>query len=192
MKKVVLAALVLWMVGLVIVGMLVKDEIKRQEASTVLFARGQSQGCLRCHEGIEEVHPKAPLHCTACHNGDPKAKVKTVAHKDMHTNPADLNVADHTCGLCHKTIVDRVKRSVMATRAGSFSGTFFLNGFQDDKETPRFTFSNHEVKALPHMGPRPAGTTDRLLPFPTYAATQNVFVDLMRKECMQCLYGPKE
>ena len=189
-NKPILVAVAVVMGGLIIGGILVSGlwlrGIPQQGANPLLLAGGKGEACLSCHQGIEEVHPKAPLYCTSCHKGDGHATVKTVAHTGMITNPADLAVVDQTCGTCHQTIVDRVKRSLMATRSGTFSGVFYLNGFQTKKEDVSYTFSKYEIDALPENHPVKPGTTDKLMPFPTYATTKNVLVDLMRKECMQC------
>ncbi|MBI1820880.1 MAG: hypothetical protein HYR79_04140 [Nitrospirae bacterium] len=158
-----------------------------------LFANAKTEQCLNCHKGIEEIHAKAPLYCTTCHQGDPQSTVKKAAHAGMIQNPADLSVVDQTCGTCHQPIADRVKRSIMAIRSGTFSGTMYLNGQQKTKEEDHFTFSKYPISALPESHPStadypiyPGQVTNALLPFPTYSQTKNVLVDLMRKECFQC------
>ncbi|HEX9757836.1 MAG TPA: hypothetical protein VGB26_08555 [Nitrospiria bacterium] len=187
MKKGILIGAVFLMIGVAIGGKMILDEIKKQkEDDRLLFASGKTEACLSCHEGSEEAHPKAPLHCTACHLGNKDSSEKSAAHQGMIENPGDLTVADQTCGTCHKEIVDRVKRSLMATRSGTMSGFLYLNGFQEKKEEAQYAFSKYEISALPGYEPDRPGTTDRLLPFPTYATTKNVFFDLTRKACMQC------
>jgi hypothetical protein len=186
MKRVFwVAALIVAVGGVIAVTMLVHER-RREVGGGLLFASSRGEACLTCHKGIEEVHPKAPLYCTACHKGDGHATDKAAAHQGLIPNPADLTVADQTCGTCHRSIVDRVKRSMMATRSGTTSATFYLNGLQSTKEAVSYTFSNYEVDALPGNLPPKPGTVGKLLPFPTYAQTHNPFVDLMRKECMQC------
>lgn len=111
----------------------------------------------------------------------------------MINNPADLSVAEQTCGLCHKPIVERVKRSIMAIRSGTFSGVMYLNGFQKTKEEDHFTFSKYPIPLLPGSHPvtadyktYPEQVTTGLAEFPRYEDTRSVLVDLMRKECSQC------
>jgi len=186
MKRGLLVGIVLVIVGLLAVGAMLMRERAWQYARPILFAGGKSEACLSCHKGIEEIHPKAPLYCTTCHKGNAAATEKAAAHEGMIHNPADLPVVDQTCGTCHGTIMNRVKRSLMATRSGTASGVLYLNGFQKIKEEVHYTFSKYEIDALPENIPPKPGTTDRLMPFPTYASTKNVLVDLMRKECMQC------
>ncbi|MCH2108452.1 MAG: hypothetical protein MK135_03935 [Polyangiaceae bacterium] len=48
-------------------------------------------------------------------------------------NPADLRVADQSCGTCHQQITETVKTSVMATNAGHYFPTLFLAGAQEDR-----------------------------------------------------------
>jgi len=50
---------------------------------TVEEARGKSQGCLNCHNGIEDFHgsPNVHLGCCDCHGGDPCATTKEQAHE---------------------------------------------------------------------------------------------------------------
>jgi len=186
MKRVFWVVALLLVVGGVIVVTMLMREQQREAGRGLLFANGRGEACLSCHKGIEEAHPKAPLYCTACHKGDGHATDKTMAHRGMIPNPADLTVAGQTCGQCHHAIVERVTRSLMATRAGTTSGTFYLNGLQPTKEAVSYTFSNSEIDALPGNLPPKPGTVGKLLPFPTYAQTRNPFVDLMRKDCMQC------
>jgi hypothetical protein len=173
-------------IGLALGGKMVLDERARIQGSPVVFSGGDGEACLSCHSGIEEIHPKAPLRCVSCHRGDPESKDKAIAHAGMLNNPSDLAVAEETCGNCHQTIVDRVKRSLMATRAGTLSAVLYLNGLQDEKETTHFTMSKYPIRALSEAKPLPVGTVSELEAFPTYAETNNLFVDLMRKECMQC------
>ena len=79
-------------------------------------------GCMSCHKGIEDAHPKLPLSCTDCHGGDGEATTKEEGHvalssssfkiRKMATdqldtlseeemlfiNPGDLRVAHRGCG----------------------------------------------------------------------------------------------
>ena len=43
-------------------------------------------------------------------------------------NPSDYRVVDESCGACHQTIVDKAKRSIMATGAMLFGGASYNNG----------------------------------------------------------------
>ena len=37
-------------------------------------------GCVRCHDGIEDMHPEAGLSCVDCHGGDPEGRTTFQAH----------------------------------------------------------------------------------------------------------------
>jgi hypothetical protein len=181
------------MAGLALVAVFYVHQRNQKGSKAPLFSQMKTEACMSCHKGIEEIHARAPLNCTTCHQGDAQSTVKIVAHAKMISNPADLSVVDQTCGQCHKPIVDRVKRSLMATRTGTFSGVSYLNGFQTQKEAVNFTFSKYPISALPDShSPTadyqtyPGQVTNALRPFPAYDKTKNVLVDLMRKECMQC------
>ena len=43
-------------------------------------------------------------------------------------NPSDYRVADEACGACHSTIVEKAKRSIMATGAMLYGGASYNNG----------------------------------------------------------------
>src|SRR5438132_11303582 len=50
-------------------------------------ADAKSNGCLKCHAGIEPMHPSpaVKLGCTDCHGGDNNATTKEAAHiKPLH------------------------------------------------------------------------------------------------------------
>ena len=48
-----------------------------------------SDGCLRCHQGIEDMHPGFPLSCVDCHGGDGEAREKSRAHVAPRTQSRD-------------------------------------------------------------------------------------------------------
>ncbi len=43
-------------------------------------------------------------------------------------NPSDYRVADESCGACHATIIEKAKRSIMATGAMLYGGASYNNG----------------------------------------------------------------
>lgn len=193
MKKFVGLTVVLIFAGLILVTLFYTHQRNQKAPKMPLFSGTKTEACQTCHKGIEEIHAKAPLYCTTCHQGDAQSTDKKVSHAGMINNPADLSVVDQTCGTCHKPIADRVKRSIMAIRSGTFSGTMYLNGQQKTKEEDHFTFSKYPVSVLPGSHPStadyqtyPGQVAAGLSAFPTFEGTKNVLVDLMRKECMQC------
>lgn len=105
----------------------------------------ETEKCITCHEGIEEVGPSHPISfgCTVCHGGVGDSAVKDEAHSTLiyepgagtgRGNPSHLKVANKSCGqsLCHsgheqqdRNHIERVKKSLMATLAGVISGLRF-------------------------------------------------------------------
>ncbi len=118
----------------------------------------KSQGCLKCHAGVENMHksPAVKLGCTDCHGGNAEAKTMGKAHvlprfeerwpsaanpertftllNDekpefiRFVNPGDLRVADQACGQCHAKEVLNVKKSMMTTSALLWGGAAYNNG----------------------------------------------------------------
>jgi hypothetical protein len=79
--------------------------------------------CMSCHHVSNDPgrsHAVAAFGCATCHLGNRYSLDERRAHVGMVRNPADLRVAEKTCGKpsCHPGIVSRVKRSVMATNRG--------------------------------------------------------------------------
>lgn len=165
-----------------------------------------STGCLRCHEGLEPMHPEAELSCTDCHGGDDTQTSKLAAHVQPQRphpgdervaeldddptwrrfrNPMDLRIVDSTCGTCHEAEVDRLHGSLHASTAGHLSDGYYEMGLFDERGSRYSVFPVH-----PHMG-EPA-EVDSLVQVPAYRASRNPhelaphFTDLVRKECMQC------
>lgn len=121
--------------------------------------------CLMCHWGIEDPFANMGsflLDCTFCHGGNPNAVTKSAAHvhpdgtvvydsttpsmtQDLayqqFVNPSNLRVAQNTCGTCHPTKVEDVKKSLMATSAGHHAGGLYLNGVQNTKYAIYGTFA---------------------------------------------------
>jgi hypothetical protein len=75
-------------------------------------------GCLNCHRGIEEISQNHRFSCTKCHNGNPRGKTVTLAHRGLVSNPSDLNYAPKYCGKCHEEQIKKVKNSLMTTARG--------------------------------------------------------------------------
>ena len=122
-------------------------------AGTAPTPRGQGvnadTGCLRCHERLEAMHPKAELSCTDCHGGDGQAKIREEAHvprprsrgedesvarldEDLawrrFKNPMDLRVVDRTCAPCHDLDVHDLLTSLHGTTAGHLSDGYYEMG----------------------------------------------------------------
>ncbi len=121
-------------------------------------ADAKSAGCIKCHAGIEPMHPSAAVRigCVDCHGGDAGATTKEAAHiRPRHpeiwktsanppqsytalldesyefvkfVNPGDLRVAPETCGGCHVKQVNAVPRSTMTTTAVFWAAAGYANG----------------------------------------------------------------
>jgi hypothetical protein len=150
---------------------------------------GPAPGCVGCHRGIEDAHPKKTLTCTTCHRGDGRAVDMAKAHAGMWANPSDLRIVEQTCGTCHTGIAHKVKSSIMAHRSGTQSGTLFPNGLQATREDVTFSMAPSTTVAglpLPKGHLLPKGAVARLEPLPTFKESGDVFMDLLRKECTSC------
>ena len=166
-----------------------------------------SEGCMACHEGIEDMHPGFPLSCVECHGGDGQAREKVRAHvqpsapvqtnervlPENHdlaylrfVNPMDLRVAERVCGDCHGELVDHLMVSLHGTTAAHLSDGFFENGLQDDKDSRYSVFPVSASRGVE------GNTVERLVQPPRFdpadesSELASHFPDLIRKECMQC------
>ena len=162
------------------------------------------QGCLLCHEGIEEMHPEARLSCTDCHGGNAAGKTLESAHvaaprasgadervaaldEDLawrrFQNPMDLRVAARVCGECHPKLVKHLALSLHGTTAGHLSDGFYEAGLRARKQS---AYSVFPVEAA-H-----AGALEKLVQLPQPRADapatelSSHYPDLPRKECLQC------
>jgi len=164
-------------------------------------------GCVRCHEGIEAMHPEAGLSCVDCHGGDPDGRTTFQAHVqpvstpagDERTlpldhdlaylrfkNPMDLRVVERTCGDCHEDLCDDLRTSLHGTTAGHLSDGFYEMGLVDEPGSRYGIFDVTELQSE-------AGSVDSLLALPSFQAHRtdpsdlgSYYADLPRKECMQC------
>jgi hypothetical protein len=163
-------------------------------------------GCIRCHEGIEDMHPGADLSCTDCHGGDGAARSKFEAHvhplgsipddesvprltEDLawrrFRNPMDLRVAKTTCEGCHPGALATLRKSLHGTTAGHLSDGFYEMGLTDERESRYAIFPERE---------RPTGEHEvgKLIQVPAFRhdlpkdELSTHYTDLARKECMQC------
>ncbi len=115
-------------------------------------AQAESEGCLSCHEGIEDIRdPESQMmkqimaqgECTICHGGDPAitgdiddAEAAASAHGpegEFYPDPGSPWVADKTCGACHVDYNYALKLSLMNTEAGKIQGNLWAWGAQGDQ-----------------------------------------------------------
>lgn len=142
--------------------------------------------CLTCHAGIEKISDgpvMGGMTCTECHKGDATAADKMAAHKGMFANPADLRVADQTCGTCHPQDLENAKKSLHATSAGKISGTRYAFGAQGREgiyanqavENPGATKGAKSLKAIPSYDPKKPEGPDN-----------SPADDYLRNQCLRC------
>ena len=131
---------------LAVMGVLVRQQRQPEVARLVPTLTGQTELCLTCHLGIEEIspsHPVAAFGCVLCHGGDGLALDKDLAHAIMRggRNPSDLAVVEESCGgpTCHSGAaadgsdhIHRVLTSVQATYAGAIAQVNYAFGGQTD------------------------------------------------------------
>lgn len=112
------------------------------EPVNLTLPNGETERCLTCHRGIEEIssaHPIETIGCVSCHGGNGLALDKDRAHQGLRgkRNPADLEVVKESCGAegCHsnqgnlyRSPVDTVSLSPMATKTGEITETLFTFG----------------------------------------------------------------
>lgn len=159
-------------------------------AAAVLVALGsladrveaQEQGCLSCHEGIEQFADgpmmdaifalaedyNDPGGCVVCHGGNPAAKTPEDGHKGApkelteadgpHTfypDPGSIFIGDRACGQCHQGYAERLMKSLMNTEAGKLQGNLWSWGVQKDRKAK---WANYSL--IDEDGPEPAVGTD--------------------------------
>jgi hypothetical protein len=181
-------------------------------ASPGLAARAaEPPKCLRCHAGIEDMHPAAPVGCTECHGGDPTRETKEEAHVTTRfplpndervvaavydpavlrfKNPMDLRVAQESCGPCHPSQVERVPLSLHGTTSGHLADGLYENGVVKERHPRVSIFPAADPRF--DAGPVPAGAVRNLQRIGGFRSASDPrllsthFSDLPRKACMVC------
>lgn len=155
----------------------------------------EDAGCLKCHEGIENIaDPKtspemAGLACIDCHRGNPQGKTKEEAHKGMWANPSDYRVVDKTCGQCHEEVVKNSKKSLHATMAGMISGSRYTWAAQDTKNA---IYATYDVVDEDGNVPVEKGAVRSLKQIPLYDPSKPIgkdnhpIDDYLRDQCLRC------
>ncbi len=129
------------------------------------------QGCLRCHTGIEEISENHKFKCTQCHGGNRRAKSLASAHKDMVSNPSDLDHADKFCGKCHADQIEKVKQSAMTGAQGIINITRYAWGAQPYGKT--------------QYSLRPNAENKKEAPFPP-EGKKHLVDSFLQTKCMRC------
>ena len=90
--------------------------------------------CLHCHRGIERISENHKFRCTKCHEGNRFKRTLPAAHRNLVSNPSDLDHAPKYCGNCHADQIEQVERSAMATGRGVIEATRYAWGAQAEGE----------------------------------------------------------
>ncbi|MCB9724978.1 MAG: hypothetical protein H6748_13095 [Spirochaetaceae bacterium] len=100
--------------------------------ATIRLAEGAAKGsdAYRDAQTRAHVQPTLPETWEARHN---EQRTYTLLNKESpeyvrFVNPSDYRVAEEACGACHATIVEKAKRSIMATGAMLWGGASYNNG----------------------------------------------------------------
>ena len=149
---------------------------------------GQTELCLSCHEGIEEIsasHPTEAFGCVLCHGGDRLALDADLAHETMRggRNPSDLSVVEASCGggACHsgsddegRDHIHRVLTSVQGTYAGAIAQVRFTFGEQQTLTAHYGIYDVVDERVLSEQGVEGlvAFTPDGAAPSPVRAFAQ--------------------
>jgi hypothetical protein len=171
-------------------------------------APAEPEACVRCHGGIEPMHPWHAISCTGCHGGNAAAKTKELAHVRLRQtppnderllprdfdpgwvqfqNPGDLRVVAKTCAPCHTTACDDLFKSLHCTTAGHLSDGLYENGATRERRTrfAIFPAKDADGSVPPHGYPELAGFPSADDPSRRPLLAGHVS-DLGRKSCMQC------
>ncbi len=143
-----------------------------------------AEGCLSCHEGIEDiVDPESDMGrqienqggCVVCHGGDEDATDADAAHMvdevgEFFPDPGANNVADQTCGQCHLDYTYAMERSLMNTEAGKIQGNMWAWGIHGEYgEEREHKYGNYTIDDTD--GPTPIFGTD------TYKAYMETLIE---------------
>ncbi len=92
-------------------------------------------GCLYCHRGIERISKNHKFRCTKCHAGNRRKRTLPAAHRNLVSNPSDLDHAPKYCGKCHADQIEQVEQSPMATAKNMINITRYAWGAQGEGES---------------------------------------------------------
>lgn len=140
-----------------------------QVEPVAVYQGGDSEGCLACHEGIENIRSEDSImmksivtkgECTTCHGGDPaETEDADVAHTgapdalpfdEFYPDPGSLWVAGNTCGQtgCHENYAHTLERALMNTEAGKIQGNLWSWGVAEDQKV---RYGNYDVEGSETM-----------------------------------------
>ncbi len=138
-------------------------------------AQEDQEGCLACHEGIEEiVDPESDMgkqianqgQCTTCHGGnrsitdDADAAHQIEFEGAFYPDPGAPAVADKTCGRCHVDYNYAMSLSLMNTEAGKIQGNLWAWGVHGEYgEEQQTLYANYTLDD--DDGPEPIFGSDR-------------------------------
>jgi hypothetical protein len=129
----------------------------------------EGRGCLYCHQGIERISKNHKFRCTKCHEGNRRKKTLPAAHKNLISNPSDLNYAPKYCGKCHADQIEQVEKSNMATGKSVIGVTRYAWGAKEEVNL-------YSLRPKEEEG-------ERFLPSPSQGEPVDAF---LRTKCMRC------
>ena len=129
----------------------------------------EGSGCLYCHQGIERISKNHKFRCTKCHEGNRRKKTLPAAHKNLISNPSDLDYAPKYCGKCHADQIAQVEKSNMATGKSVIGVTRYAWGEQEDGDL-------YSLRPKEEEG-------ERFLPSPPEGKPVDAF---LRTKCLRC------
>ncbi len=145
-----------FLILVVLLAMMVASVATAAGPDTIPKQQGEREGCLACHEGIENIREPDTLmmqqiqamgECTACHGGDPTVTDdKDKAHGpegEFYPDPGSIWVSDKTCGQCHPGYTERLKLALMNTEAGKIQGNLVTWGAQKDRAVK---YANYDLE----------------------------------------------
>ena len=127
-------------------------------------------GCLYCHQGIERISENHKFRCTKCHEGNRRRRTLPAAHKNLISNPSDLDHAPKYCGKCHMDQIEQVEQSNMATGKSIIDVTRYAWGAQEEGE------NLYSLRPKEEDG-------EHFLPNPSEGEPVDAF---LRTKCMRC------
>ncbi|MCP4423885.1 MAG: cytochrome C [Chloroflexi bacterium] len=181
MKKYIITVAASLVIILAVAGVALASSAVETPSSTVSgapqsapAAQDDQEGCLACHEGIEDiVDPASDMGkqilaqgaCTTCHGGDASVTDDADAAHEVdlegtfYPDPGSPTVANKTCGRCHLDYNYAMERSLMNTEAGKIQGNLWAWGVHGEYGEERaHVFGNYTIDD--EDGPTPIFGTD--------------------------------
>jgi len=143
-----------------------------------IVSNASSNGCLKCHNGIEHIRAQSSQmmkeildisqkagednnDCIVCHGGRPQFKTKFSSHsgtvkyflkhdgpKEFYPDPGSPWINKNTCGMCHKEQVSSQYNSLMMSESGKIQGALWGFGGKNGYKHTIGTYDTQNPKDL--------------------------------------------